>query len=451
MENSIIKPVVLSGGNGSRLWPLSRKELPKQFWNLIGKGTLLEQTLMRFYGNKIYSFPTIVCNERHRFLVSEQTKNMEIDNIIVEPVGKNTAPAAVVACLVYKENDIILLIPSDHYIKNVSLFNDLVSDAIPIVNQGKIVTFGIVPNVAATGYGYIEEGNKLDAYENFFGISKFVEKPNKQIAEKYVSSGKYLWNCGFYMFKASTMLQEFKRYQPDVLDICKFAVANRRIDGRFTVLEKKSFVSLPNISIDKAISEKTSYGVVAKTKLNWCDIGSWEDLWKISPKDSKKNTLIGDVIVQDVESSYVRSEGPLICAQGIKDLVVVANNDAVIVTHKNYSQSVKDITNKLDDQKRDEHEVHKNRRCSWGTSQVVNNSDKFCINRISINPSSVMLIEADKVKRCFMVAYGVAKTIHGKICNIYKQGDFIKILSNNSLQIQNMNSDQFLELVQLEY
>ncbi|MCP4009653.1 MAG: mannose-1-phosphate guanylyltransferase/mannose-6-phosphate isomerase, partial [Proteobacteria bacterium] len=331
-------PVVLSGGSGSRLWPLSREHYPKQFLPLVGDNTLLQDTVSRVAGFAGVAEPIIVCNEAHRFLVAEQMQNIgqPTQSIILEPVGKNTAPAVAVAALqALKQNDnpVLMVLPADHIIRDVEALEAAVSEGYELAGKGKLITFGIVPSSPETGYGYIETGKEISA-SNAFEVKQFVEKPDQQTALNYVSGGNYLWNSGMFMFQARQYLQELELYEPDMFAACQKALNDAVHDLDFTRLNKQAFEASPANSIDYAVFEKTLNAAVIPLAAGWSDVGSWSSLWEACDKDEHGNVNTGETLPLDTQGSYLYSSGRLIATMGIKDSIVVETADAVLVADK---------------------------------------------------------------------------------------------------------------------
>lgn len=437
----IITPVILSGGSGSRLWPLSRSKFPKQFWSLFREETLMQGTVERFSSHKNYGNIVVICNEQHRFLIAEQLKKISVapKNIVLEPEGKNTAAAVVTACLLHNPDDIIIIVPSDHFIKDTSRFHDLVAMAAPIANSGKILTFGVIPSFPSTAYGYIQKGENVSEEQRIYEIKQFVEKPKKETAEQYIETKNYLWNCGFYMFKVSTMMEEFSNLQPEILSLCKESFERAKKDLDLLRLEKESFLKLPNSSIDHAIIEKTNKGVVIEADIGWCDLGCWEDLWKISSQNKDGNALIGDVFVQDVERSYVRSQNQFISVLGLDDVVVVADHDAILVAKKSYSQEVKEIVKKLKDDNRREHEspmgiTHR----PWGHYHSIERGEGFQVKKIVVEPQGKLSLQFHYHREeHWFIVQGTAKVILDNQEFLLSKGDTIHIPKGAVHRVEN--------------
>ena len=335
----MLLPVVMAGGSGTRLWPLSRTLYPKQFLSLNSRLTMLQETLRRL--EKVEHNPAlIICNESHRFIVAEQLRKVGLKHsgILLEPVGRNTAPAVALAALqatASGEDPILLVLAADHEIQDENSFITAVLAAKDFAQQGKLVTFGIVPTAPETGYGYIKSGDPLSGQG--YKVAAFVEKPELELAQRYLSDGGYLWNSGMFMFRASVFIDELKKFRPDILESCQQSLASSTQDLDFIRLDNSSFSCCPEESIDYAVMEKTAEAVVVPLDAQWSDVGSWSALWEISSKDQSGNAIRGDVLVEDATDSYLYSQHRLIGAVGVKDLVVVETKDAVLVAHKDLS------------------------------------------------------------------------------------------------------------------
>ena len=392
-----IYPVILSGGVGSRLWPLSRSLFPKQLLPLAADRTLIQETALRASGTA-FENPIIVCNVEHRFLIAEQMREAGVTPlaILLEPQGRNTAPAAAVAALAVAELDpdgILLLMAADHLVADRAAFLRAVAAAALAAAGGDLVTFGIKPDSPETGYGYIQRGAPLPGQDQVFAVARFVEKPDRATAQSYLAAGDYLWNSGMFAFKASAFLAELARLEPQMLDQCRAAVADGKKDLDFIRLAGESFGACRSISIDYAVMERTRKAAVVPVEMGWSDIGSWESLWAASPKDGSGNCLHGDVLQEDSANSYLRSDGPLVAAVGVEDLVVVATVDAVLVSRKNASQDVKKIVERLERSGRDLHVTHRKVFRPWGAYESIDNGERFQVKRITVNPCAKLSLQ----------------------------------------------------------
>ena len=391
----MLTPVILSGGVGSRLWPLSREYYPKQLLALVGNNTLLQDTVLRLSGLPEQSAPLMVCNEAHRFLVAEQLRRIEVSpaNIILEPVGRNTAPAAAVAALAAVDPDALLLVlPADHLIADTAAFREAVTAGIPLAHANYLVTFGIVPNRPETGYGYI---NATDAIEDTVALSveRFVEKPDLETAQQYIDSGNYYWNSGMFLFKASQYLKELETFNPDIVGTCRIAMENALEDKDFLRLDPASFKASPSDSIDYAVMEKTNAAVVIPLDAGWNDIGAWSSLWAVSDQDDEGNVVIGDVLTQNVHNSYLRAEHRLLTAIGIEELVIVETPDAVLVAHKDQVQDVKEIVSRLKAMKRNEADLHRKVYRPWGYYESLDAESRYQVKHITVNPGASLSLQ----------------------------------------------------------
>ena len=370
----MIKAVVMAGGSGTRLWPLSRAGHPKQFLALNGEDTMLQATMKRLKGLDISSSVTI-CNEEHRFFVAEQLREINmLGSIILEPMGRNTAPAIALAALTSDDDPLLLVLAADHVIQDELAFTKAVSEALPLAEAGKLVTFGIIPSEPHTGYGYIKKGSETGAG---FVVNEFVEKPSSKLAKEYLLSGDYLWNSGMFLFRASRYLDELKKFRPDIFEACKAATAGITSDLDFCRINKADFISCPADSVDYAVMEKTADAVVFPMDAGWSDIGSWSSLWDISEKDINGNVSLGDVITHRTKNSFVRTDGQLVTTIGVNDLVIIATKDAVMVAHKDSVQDTKVIVEQLKHENRNEWELNREVYRPWGKYDSIDSDDGY--------------------------------------------------------------------------
>ena len=377
--------VIMAGGSGTRLWPLSRAAHPKQFLKLHGEDTMLQETVKRLSGLDIQASITI-CNEEHRFFVAEQLREIDKQgSIILEPVGRNTAPAIALAALTAKDDPLLLVLAADHVIRDEAAFREAVIRAIPLAEAGKLVTFGIVPSAPHTGYGYIKRGKDIG---EGFEVDAFVEKPSSDVAQDYFSSGDYYWNSGMFLFRASNYLEELKKFRPDILEQCQGSVMDVKTDLDFLRIDKDMFESCPAESVDYAVMEKTSHAVVVPMDAGWNDIGSWSSLWDISEKDGEGNSTHGDVILHNTRNSYVRSDNKLVAVIGVDDLVVVSTKDALMVAHKDSVQDVKMITESLKIQARSEWQLSREVYRPWGKYDSIHSDQGYQVKRLTVNPGA---------------------------------------------------------------
>jgi len=382
--------VILAGGSGTRLWPLSRAKHPKQFLKVCGDSTMLQSTVKRLDGLDIQSTVTI-CNEEHRFFVAEQLREIDrLDAIILEPVGRNTAPAVALAALMSKEDPLLLILSADHLIKDEAAFREAVMKATPLAEAGKLVTFGIVPDEPNTGYGYIKKGL---AKTVGFVVDSFVEKPSIALATEYVSSGEYCWNSGIFLIKASRYMEELKKFRHDIFEACEASVESAKIDLDFLRINQERFSLCPSESIDYAVMEKTSDAVVVPMDVGWSDIGSWTSLWGVSDKDENGNATRGDVLLHESSSTYVRTDSGLVAAVGVKDLVIISTKDVTVVAHKDCAQDVKIVADKLRKNSRSEWDIHREVYRPWGKYDSIDNGDRYQVKRITVNPGAKLSVQ----------------------------------------------------------
>lgn len=411
----MIIPVVMAGGSGTRLWPLSRTLLPKQFLPLTGGNTMLQQTLLRLDGLEVES-PITICGEEHRFTVAEQLQSIgDKGTIILEPVGRNTAPAIALAAnkaIAEKEGDpLLLVLAADHVIDDQKSFQDTIEQAIPLALEGKLVTFGIVPQSAHTGYGYIKRGG---AISTGYRVDSFVEKPDLNTAKNYLESGEYYWNSGMFLFKASSYLSELERFSPKIAKACEEALADISSDLDFVRINKKAFYSCPDDSIDYAVMEKTADSVVVPLDAGWNDVGSWSALWEISGKDNEGNATTGDAILHDSHNCFIKSDKRLIAAVGLEDVVIVDTKDALLVADKKKVQHVKTIVEQLKVNNRNEFKVHQEVYRPWGKYDLIDVGDRYLVKRITVNPGKKIATQMHYHRsEHWIVVSGTARVTNG--------------------------------------
>jgi len=417
----MLTPVILSGGAGTRLWPLSRELYPKQLLPLTGERTMLQQTLLRLEGLAAAA-PVIVCNEAHRFLVAEQLRQLRITlrAMVLEPFGRNTAPAIALAAhaalkgLAADANavdPVLLVLPADHVIRDVPAFQRGVRLALGAADAGHLVTFGIVASAPETGYGYIERGAPEGAA---FRIARFVEKPDAERARAFVRSGNHYWNSGMFVFRARRYLEELARFQPEMARICAAAFRDARADLDFTRIEAASFEACPADSIDYAVMEKTADAVVVPLDVGWSDVGSWSALHEASAADAHGNVARGDVISADTEGSYLYSESRLVAALGLKDHVVVETKDAVLVAPKSRVQDVRKLVLHLKERGRYEHSLHREVFRPWGSYDSVESGPRFQVKRLKIKPGAALSLQLHHHRaEHWVVVAGTARVTRG--------------------------------------
>jgi mannose-1-phosphate guanylyltransferase/mannose-6-phosphate isomerase len=397
MTQEKLHPVVLSGGSGSRLWPLSRGLFPKQLLALVGENSLIQDTVLRAKAVDCFA-PIIICNAEHRFLIAEQMRaaNVAPARIVLEPAGRNTAPAVAIAALMIAEKDpngIALVMPADHIVRNRTKFAASVASAMAAAERGYLVTFGIAPDAPETGYGYVQRGAALQDLAGTFAVKRFVEKPDAATAASYIAAGDYSWNSGMFVFKASAFLDELGRLEPDMLANCRAALAQGKSDLDFFRLASEPFQACKSISVDYAVMERTSRAAVVPVEMGWSDIGSWESLWDTGGQDETGNVIKGDVLHHGTRNSYLRSEGPMVAAVGLEDVVVVAMQDAVLVSHKSASQDVKRIVELIEKSGRDLHTTHRKVYRPWGSYESIDNGEKYQVKHIIVNPGAKLSLQ----------------------------------------------------------
>ena len=412
-----MKLVVMAGGEGSRLWPVSRSSFPKQFINLVSGNSMLQDTILRVDEN-CREEPYIVCNDSTRFLVVEELQNINLSNanIILEPVGRNTAPAiALAAAHAMKDDDpVMLVLSADHVILDKSKFQIAVEIARQQALDGNLVTFGIVPSHPETGYGYIKKSKGCDA-DKAFSVSAFVEKPNLEKAKDYISSGDYLWNSGMFMFRASRYLEELKKFEPKIHSICIEAVKQATQDLDFIRISEEIFQDCPNTSIDYAVMEKTGAAVVVPLDAGWSDVGSWLSLYEVSVKDKSNNVITGDSICIDTKNTLIRGDERLIATIGVDDLVIVDTKDALLVAKKDQSQKVKEVTNKLKQKGRSEYFSHREVYRPWGKYDSIDQGDRYQVKLITVKPGQKLSLQMHHHRaEHWIVVSGTAKVTLGK-------------------------------------
>ena len=411
-------PVILSGGAGTRLWPLSRELYPKQLLALLGPRTMLQQTAQRVAGLDCAA-PVVVCNEAHRFLVAEQLRALKLTPkaIVLEPFGRNTAPAIALAALAARRDaggvdPLLLVLPADHVIRDTAVFQQAVRTALPAAEQGQLVTFGIVPDRPETGYGYIQRGA---AQGNVFRIARFVEKPDLERARQFVAAQDYYWNSGMFLFRAGRYLEELERLAPEMAHACRSAFEQGRKDLDFTRLDAQVFEGCPSDSIDYAVMEKTAGAVVVPLDAGWSDVGSWSALHDASDADADGNVAHGDVLQEDSSGCYLYAESRLVAAVGLRSHVVVETKDAVLVAPRDRVQDVKKLVNRLKEQGRYEHSLHREVFRPWGSYDRIESGARFLVNRVRINPGASQSLQLHHHRaEHWVVVSGTARVTRGE-------------------------------------
>ncbi|MCT4535542.1 mannose-1-phosphate guanylyltransferase/mannose-6-phosphate isomerase [Halodesulfovibrio sp.] len=406
-------PVIMAGGSGTRLWPLSRALYPKQFLELAGNSSMLQETVQRLEQLDT-AFPVTICNEDHRFIVAEQLRSGgRLGKIILEPEGRNTAPAIAVAVHIVSDDEdpVLLVLAADHVIADVEEFTNVVTKALPLAEAGKLVTFGIVPTSAHTGYGYIKRGKPV---EDGFAVDCFVEKPDASTAEEYVASQEYYWNSGMFLFKSSVYLQELAQHRPDIAAACEAAVANIENDLDFIRLDADAFRACPDESIDYAVMEKTEHAVVVPLDAGWNDIGSWSAMWDVAEKDESGNASKGDVIHCNSKDCYVYGEERLVTTIGLKDTVIVDTQDALLVAARDSVQDVKSIVAELKKNGRDELKTHREVFRPWGKFDSIDIGERYQVKRITVKPGAKLSLQMHHHRaEHWIVVSGTAQVTNG--------------------------------------
>ncbi len=392
-----VVPVILSGGSGTRLWPVSRESFPKQLWPLVTDRSLLQDAALRGADGE-FADPVIVCNHEHRFLIAEQMREVGLPGarIVLEPVGRNSAPAILAAALLVAETDpaaVLWMMAADAAITRTDALAEALAAAVRAAIEGHVVTFGMTPHRAETGYGYIEVGEPLEAAAGAHVLTRFVEKPDADQAAALVASGTHLWNSGMFVFTAATLIEEMGRHEPAVLEAVRRAVEGRSSDLDFIRLEADSFAACPDISIDYAVAERTTRAAVVPADLGWSDVGSWRALWELGEKDGSGNVAVGDVILEGATDCYARSDGMLTAVVGLKDVVVVTTEDAVLAMHRDRSQDVKKIVERLRKAGRHEAAAHNRSYRPWGFYESLIQGDRFQVKRIVVQPGEKISLQ----------------------------------------------------------
>ncbi len=415
----MIYPVVLSGGSGTRLWPMSRTLYPKQLLRLLGDDSLLQQTLRRVADRDRFAPPLLVANEEHRFIIAEQLREIGAPAraLLLEPVGRNTAPAACVAALALAESDpdaLMLLLPSDHMIADEAAFAAATSRAAAAARGGALVTFGITPERPETGYGYIRRGPALDAVEGVFRVAEFVEKPGLDVARSFVASGEHFWNGGIFLFPAALYLDELGRIRPDIVAACSRALDEASRDADFIRLGKEAFHACPADSIDYALMEHTTRAAVVPVGMGWSDVGSWDALWELSDRDAAGNAITGNVVAENTRNCYLRSDAGLVAATGIEDLVVVATADALMLAPRGRTQEVRGLVARLAAEGRDEAEALPTVHRPWGTYRALHNGHRVQVKHITVKPGGKLSLQMHHHRaEHWIVVQGTARVRRG--------------------------------------
>ncbi len=412
--------MILCGGSGTRLWPLSRSTYPKQFLRLNGAFTMLQDTLRRLEGLPDLAPPVVICNQEHRFLVAEQLRAIrtEPELLLLEPMGRNTAPAVAAAAVALAKTDpdsLMLVLPSDHVIQDKPAFHRAIRTAAMAATQGRLTTFGIIPGTPETGYGYIRRGESLPGLDDTFAIGRFVEKPDEETARGFLASGDYFWNSGMFVLKAATYVQELGIHQPAVLNSVRKALDASRMDMDFCRLDEAAFAESPSISIDYAVMEKTRLGAVVPVEMGWSDVGSWDALWDLHDKTPEGNVVQGDVLAADVSNTFIKAETRMVAAVGVDDLVIVETADAVLVSSRKSAQDVKLLVDRLKTADRTEHVTHRLVYRPWGSYEGIDAGSRYQVKRLTVNPGAKLSLQLHHHRaEHWVVVSGTARVTRGE-------------------------------------
>ncbi|MDA0229667.1 MAG: mannose-1-phosphate guanylyltransferase/mannose-6-phosphate isomerase [Proteobacteria bacterium] len=391
-----VYPVILCGGSGTRLWPLSRAAYPKQLLRLVGSQTMVQDTARRFSASGLAS-PLLICNEAHRFILAEQLRQIDLtpQRIILEPVGRNTAPAAAVAALLLAKDSadaLMLITPADHVVADAEGLRAAIDEARPLAEAGHLVTFGVTPNAPETGYGYIQKGAPIGAGRGC-KVARFVEKPDLSRAQEFIATGQYLWNSGMFLFSAARYLAELKRHRPDMLDACRTALGDAVSEQDFLRLAGAAFATITGESIDYAVMENCERSAVVPIDVGWSDVGSWQALWQAGAQDGAGNLIEGDVIALDCKASYIRSDGLLVAALGLENIAVVATKDAILVAPMDKAEAVRDVVRQLSEQGRIEVMEHLRVVRPWGAFEGLRREPGFQVKLLTVNPGASISLQ----------------------------------------------------------
>ena len=445
-------PVIMAGGTGSRLWPLSRELRPKQFLSLEGEQAMLQTTIQRIAG-LTPTKPLVICNEAHRFLMAEQLRQLDTleRNILLEPVGRNTAPAIALAALyavAQGDDPLLLVLAADHIIRDVNAFHTSLHHALPYAAAGALVTFGIVAHSPETGYGYIRRGETVG--EDAYRVAQFVEKPDLATAQHYVAASEYYWNSGLFLFRASRYLQELQQHRPDILQACTKAIANAQVDMDFIRVDEASFQACPADSIDYAVMEKTDAAVVVPLDAGWSDVGAFSSLWDVLEKDDNGNVLQGDVLAHDSRNNLVMANNMLVATVGLEDTVVIQTKDAVLVAPRHRVQDVKHIVAQLKALKRSEYQLHREVYRPWGMYDSIDSGHRYQVKRITVQPGAKLSLQMHHHRaEHWIVVSGPARVTIGNEEKLVGENESIFIPLGTVHALENPGKIQ-LELIEVQ-
>ena len=448
----MIVPVILGGGVGSRLWPLSRSAFPKQYNSFFSDLSLFQETLSR--AEKFSNRSFIVCGEQHRFIVAEQLQSLDIHEakVLLEPVRRDTAPAAALTAhyfLSQGEDSLLLILPADHVIENVDVFVSAVLNAQEYAENGKLVTFGCHPNKPSTAYGYLKKGECISE-KNIYSVSCFSEKPDIDQARKFIASGDYYWNCGIFLFRASAFLQELQQYSPSIYQYSKEAMTSVHKDGIFLRPEKQPFIDCPSNSIDYAVMEKTTEAVVVSIDMGWSDVGSWDSLQERLPKDDNGNTMTGDVYMDGVKDSYIRASNRMVVALGIENQVIVETRDAVLVADKSKSEDIKRLVQQLENEKRSETQLHSKVYRPWGSYETLELGARFQVKCITVKPGASLSLQMHhRRSEHWVVISGTAEVMRGNDVFQLNRDQSTYIPTKTKHRLTNIGDDT-LEIIEVQ-
>ncbi len=448
-------PVILSGGSGTRLWPLSRAAYPKQFLALAGDRTLLQDTVLRLDGVAEMQAPLLICNEEHRFLVAEQMRGIGCSprSILLEPVARNTAPAVALAALLADPDDVLLVLPADHVIVETKVFQAAIAVAVEHATRGELVTFGVVPDRAETGYGYIYAERQQNSREAA-RVERFVEKPDAATAQAYIDSGHYYWNSGMFAFRAGVYLAELGRWRPDILAACEQAMGKVTDDLDFGRVDTAAFTACPAESIDYAVMEHTDKAVMVPLQAGWNDVGSWSALWDLASRCEQGNAVSGDVLAVDTHNSYLHAEHRLLATVGVSDLIVVETNDAILVAHRDRVQDVKEVVRQLKASGRTEADSHRKVFRPWGYYDSIAKNHRYQAKRIVVNPGAKLSLQKHRHRaEHWVVVQGTALVTRGdeQLTLEVNQSTYIPVGMVHSLENRSAEALEIIEVQTGDY